>query len=77
MLVAFAAWPALVLIWTILAYGVNVPVADEWSPTIAGLHVKAHDGELALSDFLAQHNEHRMIVPRVIFFGSSGNSGMV
>lgn len=68
LVLTLAGWPALVLLWVILAYGVNVPVMDEWFPTIAGLHIKAHQSTLTLSDFLAQHNEHRMIVPRVILF---------
>jgi hypothetical protein len=65
---AAAASPAVVALWTILRYGVDVPTMDQWEPDVAGIFVKAHRGTLVLGDFLAQHNEHRMVVPRILMF---------
>src|SRR5690349_17800123 len=66
--VVAAASPAFVALGTILRYGVDVPTMDQWAPDVAGVFVKAHRGTLGLADFLAQHNEHRMVVPRLLMF---------
>jgi len=60
-----AASPAIVpLVW-IYCYGVNSHFRDEWMPDIAGALVKAAHHQLTLADVLAQHNEHRIIIPRL------------
>src|SRR6476646_5984332 len=46
---------------------VNLPVLDEWNGT-APLFEKMADGTLGIADFFAQHNEHRIFFPRLIFF---------
>jgi hypothetical protein len=63
-----AATPALVPLVIILKFGVDFPYLDQWDPHIAGLFIKAHQGQLSIFDFLAQHNEHRIVVPRLVFF---------
>ena len=45
-------------------YGVDVPFWDEW--TIAEFLQKIDGGTLTASALLSQHNEHRMLVPRII-----------
>ncbi len=45
-------------------YGVNVPVVDEW--VIPKLLPKAVAGTATLGDFVAQFNEHRIAVPRLL-----------
>ncbi len=66
LLVAGAASPAFLALWTIRRYGVDLPVLDQWAPDIAGAVIKAQQGRLALADVVAQHNEHRMVVPRLL-----------
>jgi hypothetical protein len=63
-LVALAA-----LLWQ---NAVNVPYWDEWDDAIAGVFVKWHDGTLRLGDLWAQHNESRLVLPRVIFLVLGG-----
>jgi len=60
-----AASPAVVpLVW-IYCYGVNFHFWDEWTPDIAGVLVKAAHHHLTLADVFAQHNEHRIVIPRL------------
>ena len=59
--------PPLLIGILILRNGVDVPVLDEWDGT-APLFEKMADGSLGLGDFYAQHNEHRIFFPRLIFF---------
>jgi len=58
------ALPALLAAWLVYRYGVNVPFWDEW--TIASLLQRIDDGTLTFGALVAQHNEHRMLVPRAI-----------
>jgi hypothetical protein len=48
--------------------GVDVPFFDQWDGT-APLFEKMADGTLSFADFFAQHNEHRILFPRLICFG--------
>jgi hypothetical protein len=49
----------------IFSFGVDVPNWDEWMniPVIE----KAFNGTLSAGDLLSQHNEHRILFPRLIF----------
>jgi hypothetical protein len=58
---ALVATPLLTL-WLIAEHGENVPFWDEWN--LVALFQKQDGGRLGLGDFLAQHNEHRPVVPR-------------
>ncbi len=60
--------PPLLIGILIFKNGVNLPVLDEWNGT-APLFEKMADGTLGVADFFAQHNEHRIFFPRLIFFG--------
>jgi hypothetical protein len=64
-----AALPALVPLWMVLHYGTDMPYWDQWFPDIAGIYIKAAQHTLRFSDFAAQHNEHRILIPRLIYFG--------
>jgi hypothetical protein len=56
----------MVLIATIInRYGVNVPYGDEWS--ILSLFGKWESHQLTFADFYAEHNGHRILVPRLIY----------
>jgi hypothetical protein len=61
-----AAVPAILPLWMIARFGTNFPFWDEWDPDIAGIYVKAHQHQLTFSDLAAQHNEHRILIPRLI-----------
>jgi hypothetical protein len=63
-----AASPSLAPLWLITQYGVNVHFWDEWDPNLAGLYVKAYQNQLTFADLISQHNEHRMLFPRLIYF---------
>jgi hypothetical protein len=53
---------------------VNVPYWDEWDDDLAGIFLKWHAGSLSLGDFWTQHNESRLVLPRVIFLLLGGFS---
>ncbi len=60
--------PAIIPLWMILQFGTNVPVWDQWNPDMAGIFLKAHQHQLTFTDFVAQHNEHRILIPRLIYY---------
>src|SRR5947209_8306808 len=62
------AVPPLLIGLLIFRNGVDVPFLDEWDGT-APLFEKMANGTLGFADFFAQHNEHRIFFPRLIFFG--------
>jgi hypothetical protein len=62
------AAPPLLIGLLIFRDGVDVPFFDEWDG-IAPLFEKMATGTLRFADFFAQHNEHRILFPRLIFFG--------
>ena len=59
--------PAIWIGWLVIKNGVDVPILDQWDGTYL-LFEKADAGTLGMSDFFAQHNEHRMFFPRLIMF---------
>jgi len=62
------ATPPLLIGFLIFRDGVDTPFWDEWDGT-APLFEKMAAGTLGFTDFFAQHNEHRILFPRLIFFG--------
>jgi hypothetical protein len=54
-------------------FGVNVPHFDQWDfvPTL----VNFYDGKLSFSELIAQHNEHRLLFPRIIMLGLAWLTG--
>src|SRR6266481_6254246 len=67
------AAPPLLIGFLILRDGVDTPFWDEWDGT-APLFEKMAAGTLCFADFFAQHNEHRILFPRLIFFGHPGRA---
>jgi hypothetical protein len=57
--------PAVLLAVLLWRDSVNVPFWDEWDDDIAGLFVKFKTGQLAFADFWSQHNESRLVLPRI------------
>ncbi len=64
---ALIAIPAFWISALVYVYGVNVPSYDEWIG-MAPVFQAMEAGKLGWSDFAAQHNEHRLMIPRLIFF---------
>ena len=71
----FASWPiyplacALVVIgakcWMIAGYGSPTPFWDQWDAEGVGLYPKYLNSTLQISDLVALHNEHRILVTRL------------
>ena len=62
------AAPPLLIGLLIFRDGVDVPFWDQWDGT-APLFEKMAAGTLRFADFFAQHNEHRILFPQLIFVG--------
>lgn len=63
-LILAALVPAIVLAVLIAMYAVNVPFADEWD--VMPLFQLLQDGKLTFHYLIAQHNEHRIAIPRLL-----------
>jgi len=57
--------PAGLIFYFVHRFGVDVPVGDEWDACLIPLE-KFHQGTLDLTALFAQHNEHRMLFPRLL-----------
>jgi hypothetical protein len=55
--------PVFLALFFIYRYGVNVPHWDQWE--LVALLEKVYAGKLSLADLFSQHNEHRLIFPRL------------
>ena len=53
------------LIWFVLNYSINVPIGDHYA--LIGLFEKVSQGTANFEDFFTQHNEHRIVFPKIIF----------
>lgn len=63
--VTLSAIPILMLIILLNQYAVNIPFWDQWD--VIYLFDKYDRGDLTFSDFWAQHNEHRLVFPKLLF----------
>jgi len=59
--------PALAQLLMVNHYGVDFPYYDQWEG-VGALFVKMNAGTLGIADFFAQHNEHRILFPLLIFY---------
>lgn len=59
--------PFMALVAMFLLFSHNIPYLDQWE--FIPFLQKFHDGGLNLGDFWAQHNEHRILFPRMIMLG--------
>jgi len=57
--------PVTLLLWFVCNFSVNVPFGDEWALPV--FFEKVALGSANFTDFFAQHNEHRMFFPKIIF----------
>jgi len=65
-LLLLAAFPAAFALRIILLRGVDFHVGDEWDPEVGGIYIKSAHHELTFGDMVSLHNEHRLLVPRII-----------
>lgn len=65
--------PPLYLVWIVLTQTVDVPFADQWA--LLPLLERSYAGTLTLPDLWAQHNEHRLLFPRLIMLALARLSG--
>lgn len=54
-------------------YSIDFPYADQWD--FVPLLEKAYAGHLTFGDFWSQHNEHRLVFPRLLMLGMALSSG--
>jgi len=66
---SFAAIPILIMIALLVRYSVNAPFWDQWEYVFL-IH-KMHAGTLNIQDLWMQHNEHRILFPRLVTLGLS------
>ncbi|RCJ26743.1 hypothetical protein A6V25_19625 [Nostoc sp. ATCC 53789] len=57
--------PIILIFWFVTSFAVNMPVWDDWE--LVYLFDKIYSGTASFADFFAQHNEHRIFFPRIIF----------
>lgn len=66
-LIAFAitaALPILLLFWFVTSKSVNAPFWDQW--IYADILGRIHNGTFTFHDIWVQHNEHRLVFPKII-----------
>ncbi len=52
--------------WVVSSFGSQMPYWDQWGGE-SGLLVKAAAGELGFNDLFAPHNEHRLVISRLVW----------
>ena len=73
LLIFLGVLPGIVLLAYIQAFAVNVPFMDDWQ--FVPLLEKAKNGALTFPDLFAPHDEHRLLVPRIIIIASMFATG--
>jgi hypothetical protein len=73
LLIFLAVLPALLLLADIRAFAVNVPFMDDWQ--FVPLLEKARNGTLTFQELFAPHDEHRLLLPRIIIIASMFATG--
>lgn len=61
---AVTLMPVAVLLYTVARYTIDAPFLDEW--TLVPLVEKSYEGGLTFGDFWGQHNEHRLLFPKLL-----------
>ena len=73
LLLVLGALPAYFLLADIRRFAVDVPFMDDWQ--FIPLVEKARDGTLKFEDLWAPHDEHRLLIPRIVIIASMLVSG--
>ncbi|PZV18018.1 MAG: hypothetical protein DCF22_02535 [Leptolyngbya sp.] len=56
--------PFTFVLWFVTTFGVNIPYQDQWE--LVSLFQRIADGKATFQDFFVQHNEHRILFPKLI-----------
>jgi len=64
-IICIYALPIFILFVFIKSFSVNVPIGDDWA--LLSFFDSLKSGNLSFESFFAQHNEHRIFFPRIIF----------
>ncbi|MGB9277523.1 MAG: hypothetical protein WCC08_20070, partial [Terrimicrobiaceae bacterium] len=73
LLIFLGVLPAIVLLADIRAFAVNIPFMDDWQ--FVPLLEKANNGTLTFQELWAPHDEHRLLLPRIIIIVSMFATG--
>jgi hypothetical protein len=73
LLIFLGVLPALLLLADISVFSVNVPFMDDWQ--FVPLFEKAKNGTLTFQELWAPHDEHRLLLPRIIIIASTFITG--
>jgi hypothetical protein len=73
LLVLIGLLPAIALLADIHRFAVNVPFMDDWQ--FVPLLEKARNGTLTFQELFAPHDEHRLLLPRIIIIASMFAAG--
>jgi hypothetical protein len=73
LLIFLGVLPAIVLLAYIRAFAVNIPFMDDWQ--FVPLLEKAKDGTLTFKELCAPHDEHRLLLPRILIIISMFATG--
>ena len=73
LLIFLGLLPALALLACIRAFAVNIPFMDDWQ--FVPLLEKAKNGTLTFEELSAPHDEHRLLIPRIIIIASMFATG--
>jgi hypothetical protein len=73
LLIFLGVLPGLLLLADIHAFAVNIPFMDDWQ--FVPLLEKARNGTLTFQELWAPHDEHRLLLPRIIIIVSMFASG--
>lgn len=72
--ICVAILPIFLLVPLLVKNAINLPLMDQWGTPFDALS-KAADGTLSFDDLIAQHNESRMVFPRLLFLGMAFITG--
>ena len=73
LLIFIGVLPTLLLLADIRAFAVNIPFMDDWQ--FVPLLEKAKNGTLTFQELWAPHDEHRLLLPRIIIIVSMFATG--
>jgi hypothetical protein len=75
-LASFAAILFGIKLLLISTYGNATPYWDQWDSEAHGLYMSLLDGRLGWEELVAAHNEHRILIPRLLAIGLLSANGL-
>lgn len=62
-------------LWLVRTYGSDVPYMDQWDAQGQVLYAARDEGRLSVSDFWLPHNEHRLVLTKVLAYTLTYGNG--